>query len=41
MIVTIQTQEVVTVAAEQLIQYVFVKDAELIHVSGGTSIGHF
>ena len=37
MIADIQTQEVVSIAAEKQIQYAFVKDAELIHVGGGTT----
>ena len=35
MIATIQTQEVVPVAAEKQVQYVFVQDPELLNVGGG------
>lgn len=35
MIADIQTQEVVSLAAEQEVQYVFVQDQDLAHVGGG------
>ncbi len=41
MIATTQTQEVVAVATEKQVQYVFVEDAALIHVGGGSATGHF
>ncbi len=41
MIATTQTQEIVTVAAEQQVQYVFVEDTSLIHVGGGSATGYF
>ena len=41
MIAITQTQEVVAVATEQQVQYVFVEDTSLIHIGGGTSTGYF
>lgn len=41
MIADIQTQEVVSIAAENEVQYVFVQDAELLNVGGGLAVGTF
>jgi hypothetical protein len=35
MIADIQTQDVVVLATEQDVQYVFIKDQDLVHVGGG------
>ena len=40
MIADIQTQEVVSLATEKEVQYVFVQDPDLVHVGGGIC-GHF
>ena len=37
----IQTLEIAPIAAEKPVQYVFVEDAELIHVGGGSATGYF
>ena len=37
MIAAIEIQEFAPAAAEKQIQYAFVKDAELVHVGGGTT----
>ncbi len=37
MIADIQTQEVLSTATEQAVQYVIVQDADLAHVGGGTT----
>ena len=39
MIATIETQEVVSVAAGKEVQYVFVQDPELLNVGGGLMVG--
>ena len=41
MIATIQTQEVVSLAAEKQVQYVFVQDPELVHIGGGSAVAYF
>ena len=41
MIADIQTQEVVSSAAEKEVQYVFVQDPELLNVGGGLAVGLF
>ena len=41
MIATIQTQEVVSVAAEKEVQYVFVNDPELLNVGGGLLVASY
>ncbi len=38
MIVDTQTQEVVSLAPEQTVEYAFVQDADLVHVGGGICV---